>query len=751
MSGAKSCEKSPQKVRFASGLAFKTLIPIMVVLFLIVSIFGFYLFTTTRNNSKQFLIENILMHDFELLAKEKDDEFGNIKTLTEFTAQKIEDKIQESKSRTDEELDLLFQRYMSKKTDGSYRSTKDDAKGRYQMAAFFNNRSEWDTRHKGIFLDAFLFFDPFCESLTPFVFTTYFASGNSIWQYGFPDWALKSPANESFDIYNWFYEANQVHNPDRGHTWTDMYYDELQGQWMISSLMPIYDGDEFVGIVGQDFTLQKMIEVTKRSYVGEAGILFFVDNLDNIVAHPDTEYLIGETAENDERLNLKTLPDEPLTHILQELPAEKHYAFTEEDNRRVVMSFPLESVDWRMVYIVDEDELLQIADETNKQYILFFVFFTLFVIALLILVIHIRVVRPIKNFTDAAYEISKGNLDRKIDVRSNDEVGALAKAFETMRKEVKNSRDYLEQQVDARTNELTKKVLELEFNRKTLQRKQTELKKSNVKLGSVKRKIERFNLELERKVKERTSELLKAKEKIENLLDVKTKFVNQVAHDLRTPLTPIMALLPLIKKNVRTKDQIEKINVVLGNANYLSAIVRDTLNVARIDSGTVVFKREAENISEIVASVIDNNATVLDQSGIKTLNRVKKRLPKVDVDRTRILEVFENLVMNATKFMQGRKVKRLSFDASASKKFVTVAVKDTGIGIPKEHLKKIFDEFFKLDASRHEHSSGLGLSICRRIVEKHGGKIWAESPGHGKGSTFFFTLPIYKSKGGDKK
>ena len=316
----KSASSIPKRVGFTHSLNFKTLTPLIIVTILIITIFGFYHFNTTKDRSKEFLVEDILMPEFASLASEKDNGFEEVIKITGVTAQEIEDKILASQKRTNDKVDELFNQYMSKNPDGSYRSSRDESKGRYQMAAFHNNRGKLDFREKGIIVDAFLFFEPFSKSLLPFIFTTYFASANSIWQYGFPDWALTSPANESFDIYNWFYEADPEHNPNKGHVWTDMYYDEYQGQWMISSLMPIYDGDEFVGIVGQDLILQKIIEITKRSNVGKTGILFFIDNLDNIIAHPDTEYLIGEKAKNDERLNLKTIPDAALTTVLQKTP-----------------------------------------------------------------------------------------------------------------------------------------------------------------------------------------------------------------------------------------------------------------------------------------------------------------------------------------------------------------------------------------------------------------------------------------------
>ena len=83
--------------------------------------------------------------------------------------------------------------------------------------------------------------------------------------------------------------------------------------------------------------------------------------------------------------------------------------------------------------------------------------------------------------------------------------------------------------------------------------------------------------------------------------------------------------------------------------------------------------------------------------------------------------------------------KELIFNAEIAKKYLTISVTDTGIGIDKEYLNKIFGEFYKIDQARHEHSSGLGLSICKRIIEKHGGKIWAESKGVGKGTIIKFT------------
>jgi len=167
------------------------------------------------------------------------------------------------------------------------------------------------------------------------------------------------------------------------------------------------------------------------------------------------------------------------------------------------------------------------------------------------------------------------------------------------------------------------------------------------------------------------------------------------------------------------------------------------LSISRLDTGKLKLDLKPYSLYDIVKEVIDSHEDVFKDGNIKIINTVKKDLPKVNVDKMRMRELFDNLITNAIKFMD-KKEKLLSFDAYIySDKYLIVSVKDNGIGIEEKHLKKIFEEFYKADPSRHEHSSGLGLSICKRIVELHHGKIWAESPGLGKGSTFKFALPIY--------
>jgi len=725
-----------KRLSFTRSLTFKTLIPMGIIIFLIIVIFGIYLSTTAKNNSKKFLIENMLIPEFEWLVKEKDNDFVTIEKLTEFTAQKIEDKIQDSKGRTSNEVDELFGRYISKKPDGSYRSSLDESKGRYQMAAFINNKVELDARHKSIFVDAFLFFEPFAESSLPFVFTTYFASNNSIWQYGFPDWALNSSADEYFDKYGWFYEADPVHNPAKGHTWTDMYYDELQGQWEISSLMPIYDGEEFLGIVGQDFILQKITEVTKRIDVRGTGILFFVDNLGNIVAHPDTEYLISEKVKNDEKLNLKTLLDEPLTKILQILQTnEQRYMFTEESNRRIVIYYPLESINWKMVYVVNESELLRIVEQTNNYYILSFIVFATLIIILIILLVKISVTDPIKKLTEATNDISKDNLDKKIDIQSKDEIGELADSFNQMTMNLKKSRKKiegyskdLEKKVGERTKELNKKVIELTKTKTAMLNMMEDLDETNKELT-----------EYQKELKSSLRELKK--------LDIeKDEFIAISAHELKTPMASILGFSQLLmdKKIEDTKTRNHYLKIIEEETKRLAQLVTDILDLSRIDLGTMKFTIEDTDIVRLADDVKSELYQRAKEKGLSLDLKLDGKIPQIKTDKEKVKQVIINLVDNAIKYTERGGIR---IEINNGDDVIEFSVIDTGIGIPKKYFDKLFRRFYQVEShlTRKVGGSGLGLSICKEYIEELGGKIWFESEER-KGSTFYFTLPSGSKK-----
>jgi signal transduction histidine kinase len=172
-------------------------------------------------------------------------------------------------------------------------------------------------------------------------------------------------------------------------------------------------------------------------------------------------------------------------------------------------------------------------------------------------------------------------------------------------------------------------------------------------------------------------------------------------------------------------------------------IVIKTLELSRLNTPNATeFNIDDINLWEEAENSIKDQQLILlyNEKGITLENKIAENI-FAKADKVRLSEVFNNLINNAIKYSPPGG--NITVDAHDDGDFVTVSIIDSGIGMTTEQIDHIFDEFYKADKSRHDfNSSGLGLSICKRIVENHGGEIWAKSPGLEKGSTFFFTIPI---------
>lgn len=344
------------------------------------------------------------------------------------------------------------------------------------------------------------------------------------------------------------------------------------------------------------------------------------------------------------------------------------------------------------------------------------VFLILLIISFLYL-LRIFVIKPITIFRNAANIIGKGNLDTKIKIKSKDEIMELAGAFNKMTDDLKKSREEIENY---------SKTLEAQVNDRTI-----ELEKSKEELFYL-------NKELEKKVLERTAE-------VQHLLKQKDDFIGQLGHDLKNPLTPLVGLLPLLRDKEKDPSIKEQLDVIISNVNYMKDLVVKILQLARLNSPSIKFDMGDLDISKEIGDIISSQQFFFKENNFLVENNIKEDI-HVKADKMRVEELIKNLFTNAVKYTLDEKG-TIVIDAEKKNGFVTISIKDTGIGMTPEEINRIFDEFYKADESRHEmDSSGLGLSICKRIVERHGGRIWAESNGKGKGSTFRFTLKLSEDK-----
>lgn len=327
--------------------------------------------------------------------------------------------------------------------------------------------------------------------------------------------------------------------------------------------------------------------------------------------------------------------------------------------------------------------------------------------------------KPMDKLMDGTRMMSSGELGHTIDIKSNDEIGSLASAFNRMSYNLKSYSERLEEY---------NKSLE-----KTVEARTIELEMKNKELVSAQNTLKFLNRNLEEKVNDRTKE-------IHRLLKQKDEFVNQLGHDLKNPLGPLVSLGPLLEKREGDPKYREMLTVINRNVGYMTNLVTKTLQLARLNSPNTKFTFEHTNLLQEINDVISANKLMFESKDIHVETMVPETIT-LTADKLRMHELFNNLFNNAVKYSENGG--RICINAKESENSVTITVTDTGIGMTREQLERVFDEFYKADPSRHDFdSSGLGVSICKRIVERHGGRIWVESGGLGKGSSFSFTLPL---------
>jgi signal transduction histidine kinase len=328
--------------------------------------------------------------------------------------------------------------------------------------------------------------------------------------------------------------------------------------------------------------------------------------------------------------------------------------------------------------------------------------------------ISTRLSEPIINLTEAAQELAKGNFGKaeNIKINSRDEIGILANEFVGMSKKLRISHENLEEH--SRT--------------------------------------------LEQKVEERTIKLREANKKLQEQDNAKTEFLSVVSHELRTPLTLVKGFTEIISKrfedvifphvkveNDKTRKSIKKVKenlkTIVTEGNRLTDLVNDLLDITKIESGKVEWKEEPISVAEIIERATAITGSSFEENELELVKDVEDGLPEVVGNKDRLVQVMINLITNAEKFTEKGSV---TCRARERNNEIMISVIDTGIGVSEGDQEKIFEKFVQVKASMtikgKPRGTGLGLPICKEIVERHGGRIWMESD-LGKGSNFSFTLP----------
>ncbi|MGA1870503.1 MAG: ATP-binding protein [bacterium] len=436
---------------------------------------------------------------------------------------------------------------------------------------------------------------------------------------------------------------------------------------------------------------------------------------------------------------------------------------------------------------------------TLRNAILYALLVSLALSVLIVLYFSRTISRPIATLTKGAEIIGKGDLEHKIDIRSKDEIGALAAAFNEMvenRAQAESALQRSEEEIKA-TLQCTGDAMRVVSEDFTIVRVNNEMGKlsgineqESIGMrcyeqlggefchtdGCTLRRIlageERVQLETLKetrdgkkvpveiiatplKVRGKTTGTVEAyrditdRKKAENALIQKTlelqrsnkeleQFAYVASHDLQEPLRKIVGFTELIKERYKGKldaEADEYIMYTVDGAMRMQGLINDLLNYSRVGRGN--FPLENRNIEEILDEALANLERTIKESGAKITHN---SLPVLRVNASRMRQVFQNLISNAIKFSKKEEIPYVHISVEKKEEMWTFAVRDNGIGIDPQYAERIFQIFQRLHTRAEYSGSGIGLAICKKIVELHEGKIWMESK-QGEGATFYFTIP----------
>jgi len=309
----------------------------------------------------------------------------------------------------------------------------------------------------------------------------------------------------------------------------------------------------------------------------------------------------------------------------------------------------------------------------------------------LILYLITRILRPIFVLTQAMSEVKKGNLEISVQEnnKAKDELSILTRSFNLMLDTIRNHN-----------------------------KKQDEL----------------------------TKDLARANEELKQAGRLKDDFINVAAHELRNPVQPILGLAQILRskkmrkndshnKSITIDEEYKLLDIIVRNAKKLLLLEENILDVARIENKSLKLDIEECNLYDVIRSVVQDTRDQIDSSRVELLyDKGEDNIFLIRVDKSRLEQVVSNLLSNCIKFT---KEGTISLNVEEKDNQALVTVKDTGSGIDPEMLPRVFSKF----ATKSEKGAGLGLFICKSIIEAHGGRIWAENNSNGKGATFSFTLP----------
>ena len=520
-----------------------------------------------------------------------------------------------------------------------------------------------------------------------------------------------------------FYQADEewwqrAYNGGKGGVYvSDIEFDELSKNWIISIAVPIKDSKsgEVIGICRDSVEIEKLFGNLADFKLGNTGHTVLVDNKGMAIFHHGistmTEKILPEKT-------LRKMLDMKNSYLVMKSSLlhdkETFVAFNEIKPPHLSDR----GISWILLVVQDMSEVS--APIHN-----FIIQMAIIMVLMMILIVPIGsffgklIFDPINELYLATEKVMAGDWDYKINVKTGDEIEQFAGAFKDMIANIKGKQIELQ----SFSNDLEAKV---EDRTKELRLAQEAALNILEDLQASKEALERTNRELMK------------------LDELKSDFISTVSHELRTPLSIIKEGISLVLDKIPgeiNEKQSKILDISKYNIDRLARIIDSLLDISKIEAGKVDLKRNLINISDVVKQVSSSFEVKIKEKGLEMRLDIDNVIGTVWADADRITQVLTNLIGNAVKFTPSG---RIDISCKDKGNGVTCSVSDTGVGITKSDIPKVFDRFqqFGRQAGAGDKGTGLGLSIAKNIIDIHNGAIWVESE-FGKGTRFTFKLHKY--------
>jgi two-component system phosphate regulon sensor histidine kinase PhoR len=387
--------------------------------------------------------------------------------------------------------------------------------------------------------------------------------------------------------------------------------------------------------------------------------------------------------------------------------------------------------------------------------------------------------RPIRRLTSASKRITSGELGQKITIEAKDEVGELTHAFNEMSVKTKELVETISEDrtrlatilnnmtdavimLDSEANvSLANRAAEKLFDIKEAENrsiievvrdheidellklclKTAETQTVQYESGISKRYLRAIAIPVIHNELTNVLLLLQDFTELRNLQTTRRELIGNISHEFRTPLAGIKAMVETLASGATDskKMSMDFLSRIDSEVDRLTQLVAELTELSRIETGKTELKKEPVDLNQLVEEVVAQLDPQAERQKLSIVRRPAADLPAIPADKGRVRQVIANLVHNAIKFTPTGG--EITITTGALEKSVAVGITDTGIGIPKEELPRVFERFYKRDKARTGEGTGMGLAIAKHVVEAHGGSIRVESE-EGKGSTFSFSLPL---------